>query len=112
MRIWRPIETAPKDRPVDLWTLINGPLVNCVWSQAEETFTCQDGIPVPPSRITHWRETDKGPEHEDGEVYGHGWAVKTKWNSVPHIFHDQRDAERFAYNEKSEVIKVKYVRDE
>lgn len=48
----------------------------------------------------------------ESEVYGNGWAVKTKWNSVPHIFHDQRDAERFAYNEKSEVIKVKYVRDE
>lgn len=48
----------------------------------------------------------------ESEVYGNGWAVKTKWNSVPHIFRDQREAERFAYDEKAEVVRVKIVRDE
>lgn len=64
MSDWRPINTAPKDRPVDLFTERRRVFPNCTWFQATEGYgywvdpyahVGQSGWPAGVENPTYWR---------------------------------------------------------
>lgn len=68
MSEWRPIETAPKDRSIDLWT---GTLrmTNCYWDEicGEWRKVNIANVLVRFKRATHWMEIPAPPNDSTAE---------------------------------------------
>lgn len=112
---WKPIETAPKDRPIDLWTEIDGRLVDCRWWPKFGAFVFEDH-PVPIDRITHWKEIDKGPGQEEGEVRWmgerNGVLLQKAHETVESSLWDLGYLRDRYPDEKVRVVRVRIVREE
>lgn len=50
---WEPIDTAPKDTMIDLWGPNIGRAIDCVWSEDQKMWECDERM-YRPELITHW----------------------------------------------------------
>lgn len=65
--MWEPIETAPKDRTIEVWHKEAGIsvaviLVEYPWCNELTLHVCLTGMMEPISKFSHWREPSPGPD--------------------------------------------------
>lgn len=112
MSTWKPISTAPQDgTEVALWSSSMGRCCDAYYSPGENPLWLCSAHGIVRD-VTHWREPDKGPGQEEGEVR---WMVEhTNGNLGSWAWKDQdvaiRDAEQNFQGAR--VVRVRIVREE
>lgn len=56
---WQPIETAPENEVIDLWSSRGFRLADCVWNGSEWEDTNDHGPVTEAGPFTHWRKNWK-----------------------------------------------------
>lgn len=74
---WRPIDTAPKDQPIDLWVRHRGRVTNCEWGETVaknkhpgNEVWLGNGLKrdlIDPSDATHWMPLPSPPQEKEAE---------------------------------------------
>jgi len=113
MSTWKPISTAPKDRPIDLWSATKQRVPGCIWIEVgcmTGAFVSTSGRNV--TDATHWKEIDKGPGMEEGEVrwmieHRSGFLGSWAWKDQDVAIKDAKENFHGA-----RVVRVRIVREE
>ena len=118
MSTWKPIETANAKSLIDLWSDRYHLVPACRRHTHNDFFVSEhpmmDGLLV--KDATHWREPDKGPGQEEGEVR---WMMEFAFLSKLHPrTYETEGAARAALQElealmvNARVVRVRIVRAE
>lgn len=66
---WQPIETAPKDKLIDLWTSSGVRKTNCYWDHICQEWRCREnnGVIIRFKNVTHWMPLPSPPTDLEGK---------------------------------------------